>query len=147
MKKLSLLTIVAALSCITLLVACGQNRNYRYGNYGYRGGHCSPQTFSRGYDRGYDYRYDRGYDSCRHVRPYRRGCDDGWHSGRFHRGGAHMCFEARWGMHHDPYWYTSVSSDQDQTEAILCDLNEQPETACPQGLTCQELEGDIGICS
>ena len=162
MKKLSILTAVAAISCVTLIVACGQNRDHYRGRYG-TPPHCSYDRGFNQYDRGFDRynrggfdRYDRGgydrggydrggYDpTCtggiRHPGPHGCGRDDyrAWH----HTSRANFCMygEIRFGGGH------SVT-DSDEAEIILCNLNEEPNVACPQGLTCQaKLEGDTGIC-
>ena len=46
------------------------------------------------------------------------------------------------------YYGYSLTTGVNQDEIIECDLNEDPNIVCPQGLTCQpELgEGDTGIC-
>ena len=178
MRKLSILTAVAAIFSVTLIVACGENRNYR-GRYGVPGGHCSP--YSGGYDRygydrynqgygydrynqGYGYdrynqgyghdRYNQGYDPrCGHVQRYPQhgSCGhygQGWHGARAHGVGGSWCVQVggRIGGGYHPY-YASISGS-DSTEIVLCNLNEEPSIACPQGLSCQaELgEGDTGIC-
>ena len=194
MKKLSLLTVITAISCITLLVSCGQNRNSRYG-FNNGGGYCSPQHYSggqnqygAGYNRGYNQQgggynqygagYNRGYNqqgggynqygagydpTCTGgIQPYPtgrrfpdpRGCGmygQGYHPAQHYthngnwcvQGGAGICFGT------GGYCSYSVGSDLDETEiTLLCNLNEQPDAACPRGLTCQEIgEGDTGICS
>ena len=216
MKKLSLLTVITAISSITLLVSCGQNRNSRYGT---NGRYCSPQHYSGGqnqygsgynrgynqqgggynrgynqqgggYDQGYDQQgggynrgynqhgggYDQGYDqqgggynrgynqhgggydpTCNgRMRPYPaghrypdpHGCGmygQRYSPAQFYQGsGAYFCFETGFGMGSG---YPRGSINSGQTETLLCDVNEQPDAACPQGHTCQQVEGDVGICS
>ena len=179
MKKLSILTAVAAISCVTLIVACGQNRNQYNGRGG--GGYCPARGYDQYARQGYD-RYDRqGYDRQGHARYDRQGydrydrrggydptCTGGIHSyptGYPHEGCGYYGQGYRSARHytHGGNWcvqggfdfcigtrgycpYRSVGSGE--TEIILCNLNEEPHAACPQGLTCQEIgEGDTGICS
>ena len=185
MKNPSIITLIAAICCITLTVACGQKRD-NYGTYrGGAGGHCSPQSYSQ-YDRGYGYDrgYDRGYDnygsSSRYgqdprygstyghrggspyidptctggIQPYPtgapynpNGCGNmygqGYRSARHHQYSGSWCVQGSFGFG-DPY-YRAI--DTGSGEALLCNLNENPGAACPQGLTCQGIgEGDTGIC-
>ncbi len=186
MKKLSL-TVIAAISCITLFVGCGQNRNQNRNPYGPQvGGNCSPYGNS-GYDR-YGYGSDRygsaGYGHDRYgsagyghdprssyydptctggVQPYPTGRGDcgmygqGYrraqhytHSGSYctdaytpyAQGGASFCVGTRGFC---PYFRGIEESGE---AVLLCNLNEVPGAACPQGLSCQEIgKGDTGICS
>ena len=192
MKKLSL-TVITAISCITLLVACGENRNQYRSPYGPQvGGHCSSYGGSgygndrygygssgyghgsrgyghgsRGYghgSRGYGHNprssyydptctggvyhrptsghgcdmYGQGYRSARHYTHGGSYCTDA-----YIQGGASFCIGTRG---YCPY--RGGIQEAAGTEILLCDLNEAPGAACPQGLTCQEIgEGDTGICS
>ena len=210
MKKLSL-TVITAISCITLLVACGENRNQYRSPYGPQvGGHCSSYGNSgygnsgygnsgygnsgygnsgygnsgygnsgygnsgygnsgygnSGYgNSGYGHNprssyydptctggvyhrptsghgcdmYGQGYRSARHYTQGGSYCTDPY----IQQGGASFCIGTRG---YCPY--RGGIQEAAGTEILLCELNEAPGAACPQGLTCQEIgEGDTGICS
>ena len=175
MKKLSILTAITAISCVTLIAACGKNKNYN-DQFGRVPGQCSPQRgfddrYDPRYNNGFDSRYNNGFDSrygggfghrndyydptCTggiHRRPPTGGCGmhgQGYYPAQHYTYGGSWCMQAEFCFGTRGYCPRyGVDSGLGETEILLCNLNKAPHAACPQGLTCQQIgEGDTGICS